>query len=161
MRKVCIFATHHQFQLDSPMDSAFDVRLRELIKDHKVDFILEEAAGIPATSCVEWLADELGIPWANIDPTAEERKEMPDSAMNGYYDTLQDLTLHARRESIWLERISEKVFNSGLLVVGLCHLLSIGEKLRGLGFEVEAHVYNPPRIFDWTGRPRVPTVKPK
>jgi hypothetical protein len=31
MRKLCIFATHHQFQVDSPMDSAFDGHLRELI----------------------------------------------------------------------------------------------------------------------------------
>jgi len=47
MRKVCLFATQHQFQLDSPMDSAFDARLRELIQDHNVDCILEEATGLP------------------------------------------------------------------------------------------------------------------
>ena len=45
---------------------------------------------------------------------------------------------------------------SGLVIVGLCHLLSMGEKLRALDFEVEAHLYDPNRIYDWTKmRPRV------
>jgi len=155
MRKLCIFATQHQFQVDSPMDSAFDGRLRELIQDHQVDCILEEATGLPAKSCVELLADELGIRWSNIDLTAEQRKLVPDSALTGKYDTLQDLTLHSHRESAWVAKVSEMVVNSGLLIVGLCHVLSMGEKLRGLDFDVEAHVYDPKRVYNWTGRPRV------
>jgi len=156
MRKLCIFATHHQFQVDSPMDSAFDTRLRELIADHSVDSILEEASGLPPKACVEALADELGIRWANIDLTAEERELMPDAALTGQYDTLQDLTLHSQRESAWVAKIPEIVVNSGLLIVGLCHVLSMGEKLRGLDFEVEAHVYDPRRIYNWeAARPRV------
>jgi hypothetical protein len=155
MRKLCIFGTHHQFQFDSPMDSAFDGHLRELIRDHQVDCILEEAAGLPTKSCVELLADELRIRWANVDLTAEERQLVPDSALTSMYDTLQDLTLHAHRESVWVANVSEEVANSGLLIVGLCHVLSVGEKLRGLGFQVEGHVYNPPRIYNWKGRPTV------
>lgn len=155
MRKVCIFGTHHQFQFDAPMDSAFDGHLRELIRDHQVDCILEEATSLPAKSCVELMADELGIRWANVDLTAEERKLVPDSALTGKYDTLQDLTLHAHRERVWVAKVSEMVVNSGLLIVGLCHVLSLGEKLRGLDFEVEAHIYDPSRIYDWTGRPTV------
>jgi hypothetical protein len=156
MRKLCIFGMHHQFQVDSPMDSAFDTRLRELIQDHQVDCILEEATGLPAKSCVELLADELGIRWDNVDLTVEERKDVPDSALTGKYDTLQDLTLHSRRESAWVAKISEKVVKSGLLIVGMGHVLSLGEKLRALDFEVEAHVYDPRRIYDWTtARPRV------
>lgn len=138
------------------MDSAFDARLRELIGDHSVDCILEEASGLPQKACVEALADELGIRWANIDLTVEERSLVPDSALTGQYDTLQDLTLHSQRESAWVARISEMVEYSGLLIVGLCHLLSIGEKLRAVDFEVEAHVYDPRRIYNWAAaRPRV------
>jgi hypothetical protein len=155
MRKLCVFGTHHQFQVDSPMDSNFNQRLRELIRDHRVDCILEEAAGLPAKSCVEALADELGIRWSNVDLTVEQRKDVPDSALTGRYDTLQDLTLHSLRESAWVAKVSEIVVNSGLLVVGLGHVFSFGEKLRALEFEVEAHVYNPPRIYNWTGRPTV------
>lgn len=137
------------------MDSAFNGRLRDLIQDHQVDFILEEATGLPAKSCVERLADNLGISWANIDLTVEERQDVPDSALTSVYDTLQDLKLHSHRESAWVTKISEKQFKSGLLIVGLCHVLSIGEKLRALNFEVEAHVYDPPRVHDWSGRPTV------
>jgi hypothetical protein len=155
MRKVCVFGTHHEFQFDTPMDSAFYTHLQELIKEHQVDCILEEAAGLPAKSCVELLADALGIRWANVDPTAEERKLVPDAALTNIYDTFLDLTLHAHRENVWAAKASEMVVNSGLLIVGLCHVLSVGEKLRGLGFQVEAHIYDPRRIYHWTGRPRV------
>jgi hypothetical protein len=75
MRKVCLFATQHQFQLDSPMDSAFDARLRELIQDHNVDCILEEATGLPRKSCVELLADDLKIRWDNIDLSVGQPEE--------------------------------------------------------------------------------------
>ena len=116
-----------------------------------MDTILEEASGLPPKSCIELLADELGIRWANIDLTAEERKSIPDSG----FDSLQDLRLHALREAAWLKKISEMVNNSGLLIVGVCHVLSLGEKLLRDGFDVEAHVYSPIRIFNWDGRPRV------
>jgi len=132
MRKLCIFATQHQFQVDSPMDSAFDGRLRELIQDHQVDCILEEATGLPAKSCVELLADELGISWSNIDLTVEQRKLVPDSALTGKYDTLQDLTLHSHRESAWVAKVFEMVVNSGLLIVGLCHVLAWARNCVGL-----------------------------
>lgn len=138
------------------MDSAIDGRLRELIQDHKVDCILEEATGLPPKSCVELLADEFGVTWANVDLTKEQRKDTPDSALTGKYDTLQDLTLHSTRESTWVKKISETVVQSGLVIVGLCHLLSMGEKLGALDFEVEAHVYDPRRIYNWEKqRPRV------
>lgn len=148
MRKVCLFATQHQFQ-DFPMDSAFDGRLRELIHDHKVDCILEEATGLQPKACVELLADELKIHWDNMDLSVEERKGTPDAALASEYDTLQDLTLHSTRERAWVKRVSETVVQSGLVIVGLCHLLSMGEKLRAQDFEVEAHLYDPKRIYDW------------
>jgi hypothetical protein len=155
MRKICVFGTHHQFQADSLMDSAFDAHLRELIRDHQVDCILEEATGLPSKSCVELLADELGIRWANVDLTVEQRRLVPDSGLAGKYDTLQDVTLHSQRENAWVARVSETVVKSGLLILGLCHVLSMGEKLQALDFVVEAHVYDPERIYDWTGRPTV------
>ena len=159
MRKVCVFGTHHQFQEDSPMDSAFDGRLRELIRDHQVDCVLEEATGLPPKSCVELLADELGIGWENVDLTVEQRNLVPDSALTGRYDTLQDLTLHSQRERAWVTRVSETVVKSGLLIVGLFHVLSIGEKLHALDFVVEVHVYDPNRVYNWIGRPRVSPIQ--
>jgi hypothetical protein len=134
------------------MDSAFDSHVRALIEQHKIDTICEEATGLSPKSCVELLADELGLSWRNIDLSLEERKLIPD---RGDGDSLQDLDLHIQREKAWVERISEAVTFSGLLVCGLCHAFTIAEKLRDL-FEVEIHVYDPCRIYDWERpRPRV------
>lgn len=59
MGRLCIFATHHQFQCDDPMDSAFHTNLCAVIEQYKVDTVCEEATGLPPKSCVESLADGL------------------------------------------------------------------------------------------------------
>jgi hypothetical protein len=151
MRKLCIFGTHHQFQCDLPMDANFNSNLRFPIEQHKVDAICEEATGIPSKSCVELLADELGLKWRNIDLTVEERKLLPDK---GDYDQIQDLDLYEQREGKWVERISDAVTASGLLVCGMCHVFTIALKLRS-SFDLTIHVYDPNRIYNWSGRPRV------
>ena len=116
---------------------------------------------MPPKSCVELLVDELGLKWRNIDATIEERKLIPD---RGNGDSLQDLDLYMQREKMWITRISEAVTASGLLICGLCHTFTIAEKLREL-FELEIHVYDPRRIYNWDGRPRVSataiTAKPQ
>jgi hypothetical protein len=115
-----------------------------------VDFIFEEATGLPPKSCVEVLADGLSIRWTNIDLSREQRLSIEDAASRSVYDTFQDLALHERREDFWIERISEQDFESGLVVCGASHGLSLGGKLRRLltdeqlvRFEVEAHIYDP------------------
>jgi hypothetical protein len=133
------------------MDSAFHTNLSAVIEQHKVDTVCEEATGLRPKSCIEFLADELGIRWANIDLTVEERKFIPDK---GDGDQIQDLDLFEMRENAWVERISNAVRESGLLVCGLCHAFTMAEKLRGT-FEVTLHVYDPRRIYDWSGRPRI------
>jgi hypothetical protein len=156
LKRLCVFGSHHEFQLDAPMDARFNQRLRELISDHKVDTILEEASGLPPKSCVELLADKCGIRWANMDLTAEERKFIPDAALTSVYETFQDLSFNALRENAWVKKImSETALSSGLLIVGLCHVFSFSEKLLKLGFEVEPHVYSPNRIFNFSGRSRI------
>jgi hypothetical protein len=105
---------------------------------------------------VELLADKCGIRWANVDLTAEERKFIPDAALTSVYETFQDLSLNAHRENAWVKKIvSDSELSSGLIIVGLAHVFSFGEKLLKLGFDVEAHVYSPNRIFNWSGRPRI------
>jgi hypothetical protein len=133
------------------MDSYFDTNLRFLIEQHKIDTICEEATGLPPKSCVELLADELGLKWQNIDLTVEERMLIPD---RGDGDSLKDLDLFMVREKRWIDRIPEAVTSSGLLICGLCHTFTMAERLREL-FELEVHVYDPRRIYDWDGRPRV------
>lgn len=142
------------------MDSRYDGWLRELVQHHTVDTIFEEATSLPSKSCVELLADELGLQWLNVDLTLDERKELPDSALKSQYDTLQDLEMHRQRESAWAKKIEESNSRSVLLVCGLCHVFSVGESLRSRRIEVEAHIYTPKRIFNWSNRPRVASKAP-
>ena len=143
------------------MDSYFDTNVRFLIEQHKIDTICEEATGLPSKSGIELLADELGLKWRNIDLTIEERKLIPDK---GDGDSLQDLDLYVQREKMWIARISDAVTASGLLICGLCHTFTVAEKLRE-SFELEIHAYDPRRIYNWDGRPRVSpkaiTAKPQ
>jgi hypothetical protein len=91
-----------------------------------------------------------------VDLTAEERKFIPDAALTSVYETFQDLSLNAHCENAWVKKIvSDSELSSGLIIVGLAHVFSFGQKLLKLGFDVEAHVYSPNRIFNWSGRPRI------
>jgi hypothetical protein len=152
VRKICIFGAHHKYQFGSPINPFYAQHLRELIRDHQVDTVFEEATSLPPKSCVEVLAEGLGIDWMNMDIGREQRATIDDAALRSRYDTFQDLTLHECRERFWIDRISESESGSGLVLCGSCHVLSLGERLRRLRtrtelpcFEVEAHVYDPRR----------------
>jgi hypothetical protein len=148
VRRVCIFGVHHKYQSEAPINPFFRQHLCELAKDHGIDSILEEGTGLAPKSCVEILADTLGVQWKNIDLSREYRSLIGDAAISSIYDTFQDLNLHECREWIWAIRTSAVVVNSGLLVCGICHVLSLAKKLQWLGFEVEAHVDGPRRDDD-------------
>jgi hypothetical protein len=148
VRRICIFGVHHKYQEGTRIDGFLSSHLRDLISDHRVDAILEEGTGLSPKSCVEVFADNLGIEWRNVDRSREQRKMIPDATTSSRYDTLQDLSLHESREWVWVVRASATVTNSGLLVCGLCHVLSVANKFRLLDFEIEAHVYCPRRDED-------------
>jgi hypothetical protein len=157
MQRICIFGSYHEFQEHTPPDYGFYKRIRSLIKEHAVDAIFEEATGLAPKSSVELIADQAGLPWFNVDLSKDERENLPDSARRGRYDTLQDLEMHRQRENAWIKRISESGSRSGLLVCGLCHVLSVGERLCSQGFAVETHTYSPNNIYcwDWSNRATV------
>ena len=47
------------------------------------------------------------------------------------------------REEVWLRRITERQFASGLLICGIAHSLSMASRLEKLGFKVKVAVYEP------------------
>jgi len=141
------------------VDYGFYKKLRRLIQDHAVDTIFEEATGLPSKSCVELLADEMGLAWLNVDLTKGDRENLPDSGLTSQYDTLQDLDMHRKRENAWVKAISESGSRSCLLVCGLCHVFSVGEKLGAQDFEVETHVYSPDSIYNWDWSNRLTVVR--
>jgi hypothetical protein len=156
--RVCIFGAHHEFQEHVPIDYGFYKRLRRLIRDHAVDAIFEEATGLRPKSSVELIADEVGIPWSNVDLSKDERENLPDSALRSTHDTLQDVNMHRQRENAWVKRVSESGSRSGLLVCGLCHVLSVGEKFYSQGFDIETHIYSPNNIYCWDWNQRATAV---
>jgi len=146
VRTICIFGVHHKYQEETPINGFLSSHLRGLVNDHQVDTILEEGTGLRPKSCIEVLADSLGIRWKNVGLSREQRLLTPDAAKcSPREDTFQDLGLHEFREWVWVVRTSATVTNSGLLLCGLCHVLSVAEKFRWLDFEIEAHVYCPRR----------------
>jgi hypothetical protein len=148
VRKVCIFGVHHKYQSEAPINPFFRQHLCELAKEHQIDSILEEGTGLVPKSCVEIFADTLGVQWKNVDLSREQRSLIQDAAASSIHDTFQDLNLHECREWTGAIRTSDVVVNSGLLVCGICHVLSLAEKLQWLGFDAEAHVYGPRRDND-------------
>lgn len=120
---------------DEPRHSGAALEVRHVDVEPIPDFLVPDRTvifqplhALPPKSCVELLAADFGVPWDNVDLTKEQRKGVPDSALTSKYDTLQDLGLNSTRESAWIKKISETVVQCGLVIVGLCHLLSMGGK---------------------------------
>jgi hypothetical protein len=130
--KICIFGVHHKYQSGNPINPFFRQHLCELIKDHKVDTILEEGTGLVPKSCVEVLANNLNVQWRNVDLSREQSSLIEDAANFSPCDTLQDLNLHECREWVWAVKTSATVSSSGLLVCGICYVLSLAENCVGL-----------------------------
>lgn len=143
MRKICIFGVHHKYQSEIPINPFFRQNLCDLAKDHQIDSILEEGTGLAPKSCVEVLADTLGVRWKNVDLSCGQKKLLEDAVTFPRYEFFKDLNFHECREWVWAIRTSATVIDSGLLVCGMCHVFSLAGKLQWLGFEVEAHVYDP------------------
>ncbi|HXX17959.1 MAG TPA: hypothetical protein VEJ46_01015 [Candidatus Acidoferrum sp.] len=148
VRQIVIFGVHHKYQTETPINPFFRQHLCDLVNEHQVDFILEEGTGLPPKSCVEVLADTLAIHWKNVDLSRDQRELVGDGAESSIHDTFQDLNLHECREWVWAVRTSATVIDSGLIVCGICHVLSLADKLRWIGFAVEGHVYTPRRDDD-------------
>jgi len=142
-RKACIFGTFHGYQYKVPRPKYLN-ELRALIEIHSVDFVAEEATGIPGESYIqsELSKDEFKarVSWKNVDITREERAKMPDKNSIGL-GTLFDFDFYMARERIWVARTVEAMKNSALLICGIAHTFSVAEKFQCAGFEVETNVY--------------------
>src|SRR5271154_384481 len=139
-RKVCILGVHHdyQFRVRSPK---FLQNVDCLVQIHSVDLVTEEATGIGDTGYIRALVEKMpGVNWKNVDLEREQRNLVPDLNREGI-GTQVDYDLHEIREWIWVVRTSKLMNESALLICGTCHLFSIAEKFRALGFEIETHVF--------------------
>jgi hypothetical protein len=139
-RKICILGTYHGYQIDVSRPGYVE-NVRALLKLHCVDLIAEEATGAPSTYA-QGIAAESQISWKNVDLTKEERGKVPDVNPDSI-GTLLDFDLQTIREWVWVVRTSKAMKDSALLICGLTHALSVAEKFRWVGFDIETNVYFP------------------
>jgi hypothetical protein len=79
-----------------------------------------------------------------VDITENAREEAEDGS-SLRIEPFIDFEFQTIREWIWVVRISKNIKNSALLICGCLHALSVSEKFRWVGFEVETHVYIDPQ----------------
>jgi hypothetical protein len=143
-RKVCILGTHHDYQI-FVVRSRYLQTVDELVTIHQVDLVAEEASESLDTYARQWVEErrterKLDIKWDGVDLNSEERKGVPDANPDGI-GTLQDLDFQNTREWTWVVRTSKAMKRSALLICGWAHALSVAEKFRWAGFDIEIHVY--------------------
>jgi len=153
MKKLIIFGTYHQVQgvlgvedFKNINDPDYRTLLEELMELHKVDFIFEEASGYGPSSASEMIS---GGSYVDIDSETTPRFSEPPETMfrpkTKVQETAFKLGLEAQnwRESRWVERIKTQQFESGLLICGRTHSLSVAFRLQAEGFQVHVYTYEP------------------
>jgi len=158
MPKLIVFGTYHDVQglknfEKNVTDPDYKAILGVMIQEHSVDFIFEEASRTGPSVASEMAAGR----YLDIDSDttyqflsqfseASERLYLPEILVKSrVQDTARTLalTVEDRRERSWVEKIKTQKFNTGLVICGVVHSLSIAFRLQGAGFDVEAYHYEP------------------
>jgi hypothetical protein len=158
-RSVTIFGTVHQVQgatkdrrknIDDP---AYLSLLNQFLQGK--DFVFEEASQLGPTKTEKVTEQLLGANhYLDIDPHPSDRWAFgigvtgrrleidPHSQLTDFY--FQEFEEEQfKRESLWLDKITNTNFTNALLVCGYLHSLSIACRLRFAKFTVETWTYVP------------------
>ena len=156
--RVTVLATLHVIQgaekrLGNVHDPMYIALLNKLVVSESVDFIFEEASGLGPTIAEKLALERLAFGhYVDIDPARGERADFGIPANSSEPDMIgtppsvafanwQILDAHARREELWVKRIQQHKFESGLVICGLVHLLSFAFRLQDAKFSVQAINY--------------------
>lgn len=162
MQKLVVFGTNHNVQglekfVGSLDDPDYKPILQYLKKKHDVDFIFEEAAGDGPS-----IASDMIMPGRYLDIDAETTAEAlyqfsedshslvlepPDILRVKEAPLKLGLEVQEWRESTWLRKIQVVRFETGLLICGVAHTLSMVFRLKREGFGVQAYIYEPTKIW--------------
>jgi hypothetical protein len=127
--------------------------LKQLMASEGVDFIFEEASGLGPTIAEKLALDQLPFGhYLDIDPSRAERANfgIPANSSESHLigspprtasASWQILSVHAKREELWVERMKQHKFQSALVICGLVHLLSFSFRLQQAKFSVQAINY--------------------
>jgi hypothetical protein len=166
--RVTVLATLHVVQgaekrVGNVHDPIYVALLDKLLVSEGVDFIFEEATGLGPTIAEKLALEKLAFGhYVDFDPPKEHRSDygIPPSSSephmigtppNVSFANWQILDAHARREELWLKRIQQHEFQSGLVICGLVHLLSFAFRLQEAKFSVQAINY-----ANWQRDPQSP-----
>lgn len=134
-------------------DPMYVALLEKLMLSEGVDFIFEEASGLGPTIAEKLALDRLPFGhYVDIDPARNDRPAfgIPANSSEPHmigeppsvgFANWQILSVHSLREELWLKRIQQRQFQSGLVIVGLVHLLSFAYRLQAANFSVQAINY--------------------
>lgn len=153
-RKICIFETLHDYQIDVPRPQYLN-NLNCLVSIHCVDLIAEEAVEALNTYARKLVNEEYkakgrsNISWKPVDLDRGDRAKVSDINRFGI-GTIVDLDFQTIREWVWLVRTAKAMKDSALLICGCAHTFSVAEKFRWTGYDVEVHVF-----FDNTDMNRI------
>jgi hypothetical protein len=166
-RRLVVLGTYHRLQgalnrtagpknIDDP---SYGVLVRFLLDQFSLDWIFEEASECGPTTA-KAIADDRSVEYSDVDPNEDHRAQHgiqpisgdvydiykpsdPDSPGRG--DIYEEyLRSQVGREEYWIERIKEKSFANGLIIVGYLHALSVAVRLESAGFHVtKVLVYSP------------------
>jgi hypothetical protein len=147
-----VLGTNHRLQGSpnypkSVVDPDYERAIAEIISADSVDFIFEEASGCGRTTLAR-LAEKLGLPYLDVDPHPSLAAQfgIVDAAGDAFPDNIspeQKVDEDALREELWRKRICGESFQSGLLVCGFLHTLSVSFRLRSFGFRLKFASYVP------------------
>lgn len=117
--------------------------LRELITRINPKLIAEEFSqqaldGLNAKSTVKLVADEFGIEHRFCDPDVAERVKLglPHPFLDDY-DKSEEARLHRKKESYWLETLSDMINHDILFICGATHVSSFTQLLLEEGITVQ------------------------
>jgi hypothetical protein len=142
----------------------------DIIAEGNVDFVFEEATGTGPTIAEEIAENKLRKGhYLDVDAPAvrkehgigtttrfHELDQMPRGELRVFCIELI-VAEQQKRETLWLQAMQGKQFNSGLLVCGLAHLLSMAFRLESSGYSVKARIYNPEhRLCERTHHATIP-----
>jgi hypothetical protein len=143
-----VVGTDHRFQENNPeleailqslARSRFIVPLRALAEEYLQWFGAESVA--------QRLANQLQIPWFNIDMTASERSEAgileAQSSRPGMFQPNITYRIPSDdvREEAWVERLVMNASGTTIVICGYLHFESLAKKLRARGHTVDQRVY--------------------
>jgi hypothetical protein len=129
-------------------DAGYAAQIIGIISDESIDIIFEDARGCGRTIADRLLDSLKSIRYLDIDPhlmVTHEFGVVPETGLPLSTEVSEEERVdeQARREERWCKGIVQQKFESGLVICGYLHTLSVVFRLRSAGLRVKYDHYLP------------------